>query len=166
MKRFFSVWWRKSTGQRQNRCVQGCYLPLRRQSAEQGETPYPAHEVVLWVFSATILRSFTSARNYATIALPKRQKQEVYERKWKATAKKALRGGTNGSRSPKRVSGDGSVPPRFLFAQLPFRLCNLLCRRRCIISLFVLRGVCLLRRRAAPALSYNTSTRQGCKLIF
>ena len=38
---------------------------------------YSALKVFLWVFSATILRPLTSARNYATIADPKKQIREV-----------------------------------------------------------------------------------------
>ena len=37
------------------------------------EQPYSALKIFLWVFSATILRQLTSARNYATIADPKKQ---------------------------------------------------------------------------------------------
>ena len=36
--------------------------------AGQGKLPYLALDSFIWVFSATILRPLTSARNYATIA--------------------------------------------------------------------------------------------------
>ncbi len=44
--------------------------------AEQGTTLLGSQSF-LWVFSATILRPLTSARNYATIADPKKQIREA-----------------------------------------------------------------------------------------
>ena len=46
---------------------------VSKKRAEQGNFPYSALQIFLWVFSATILRPLTSARNYATIADRKRQ---------------------------------------------------------------------------------------------
>ena len=48
-----------------------CLVDSKR--AEQGTQPYSALKLFLWVFSATILRPLTSARNYATLSLPKKQ---------------------------------------------------------------------------------------------
>ena len=62
----------------------------------------------------TILRSLTSARNYANLSLPKEAKFKrcrtikTNERKPCAAEKRQP--------VPKRVSGDGSAPPRFLVA--------------------------------------------------
>ena len=46
----------------------GREMPHRQQKSRARESPYSALKVLLWVFSATILRPLTSARNYATIA--------------------------------------------------------------------------------------------------
>ena len=46
----------------------GREMPHRQQKSRAMEDPYSALQVLLWVFSATILRPLTSARNYATIA--------------------------------------------------------------------------------------------------
>ena len=131
---------RKSTGQSQNRCVQvrKCLIDSKR--VEQGKSLLGSKSLLL-VFSATILRSLTSARNYATIA----------DRKSK------IRQGTNGQKTnvgkqgaagkaaadPKRFSGDGSAT-----AALSGR-----------VFLFSLGAWACLRRRAAPPLSSLTSSR-------
>ena len=43
-------------------------MDYRQQKNREGFIPYSALKIFLWVFSATILRPLTSARNYATIA--------------------------------------------------------------------------------------------------
>ena len=91
--------------------------------------------------------------DYANLSLPKEAKFKRFSER-KNNNKKALRGGKSGSRSPKRVSGDGSAPPRFRFG-FP------------VISLFaflwrVLVAAAHQRRRSR----IKTSTRHGCKWLF
>ena len=71
-------------------------MPYRQQKSRARESPYSALNSFLWVFSATILRPLTSARNYATIADRKRQNSrgichgnKTNERKLCAAAKAA-----------------------------------------------------------------------------
>ncbi len=47
--------------------------------AEQGDLV--RLKVFIWIFSATILRPLTYARNYATIARPKRQIRRCFRKK-------------------------------------------------------------------------------------
>ena len=63
--------------------------------AEQGNDPYSALKVFLWEFSATILRPLTSARNYATIADPKKQIREAYFNRITAPKKSRAKNNTN-----------------------------------------------------------------------
>ena len=46
----------------------GREMPHKQQKSRARDFPYSALNSFLWVFSATILRPLTSARNYATIA--------------------------------------------------------------------------------------------------
>ena len=55
--------------------------PTDSKRARQGCNPYVAPKLFIWVFSATILRPLTSARNYATIADPKKQIREGWKSK-------------------------------------------------------------------------------------
>ena len=64
---------------------------------------------------STILRPLTFARNYATIADRKRQNSKGICRGNKTNGRKLCAAG-NTEPVPKRISGDGSAPPRFLVA--------------------------------------------------
>ena len=72
--------------------------------------PYLALKVFLWMFSATILRPLTSARNYATIACRKSKFKRYNE--MQKPMKESCAWRKKRQPLPKRVSGDGSAPPR------------------------------------------------------
>ena len=105
----------------------------KQKKSRERKLPYSALNSFILVFSVTILRPLTCAKSYATIA----------DRK-SANSKGAMNGKNKFKEScarrqkrqpiPKRFSGDGSAPPRFLFG---FSCC----------SCCLFRGVCLA---AAP----------------
>ena len=63
--------------------------------AGQGKLPYLALDSFIWVFSATILRPLTSARNYATIADRKSANSEGLGMETMKNREKALRNKTS-----------------------------------------------------------------------
>ena len=73
---------------------------------------------------------------------PKKRKFKRFSER-KNNNKKALRGGKSGSRSPKRVSGDGSAPPRISVW---------------FSALFVFAACAWLRRSEATPLVYDKHT--------
>ena len=64
-------------GTKKNRCVEVGTFPVDSKRAEQGNSLLGS-KVILWVFSATILRPLTFARSYANLSLPKEAKFKRY----------------------------------------------------------------------------------------
>ena len=127
-------------------------MAYKQKRAEQGKIPYSALKGFIWVFSATILRPLTSARSYATIADRKRQNSRCTCHRNKTNERKLCAAG-NMEPSPKRISGDGSAPPRFRFG---FPCC----------SGYPFRGVCLAAAARSAAALVNDKLTPNCHLLF
>ena len=122
------------------------------------------------MFWATILRPFTSARNYATLSHPKRQCGGIENACFPANAAKATalekQNAENENQrvesrvrrkkrqpSPKRFSGGGSAPPRFRFGF--FRVSF---RGVCLAAAGFARRTCLCQAHATvPNNSFSAS---------
>ena len=72
-------------GTKKNRCVMSAKNASQTAKEPSKERPYSALKFFLWMFSATILRPLTSARNYATIADRKSKIRRVDESKQEET---------------------------------------------------------------------------------
>ena len=92
-------------------------MPHRQKWSRARTSPYSALNSFILVFSATILRPLTSARNYATIA-DRKSANSRGVMNGKNKRKKAMRGGKSGSRS--QSGSAGTAPCRRAFG-LVFR---------------------------------------------
>ena len=129
MESIFYIGQRKSTGQSQNRCVTGVQNGLvNKKRAEQGTSLLSSKVVSMGVFCDDFA-AVDVREGLCYHSRPKKQIQEVHGTGIKPM-KESIARRKKRQPIPRRVSGDGSAPPRFRFG---FPCCSCL----------LFRGVCL-----------------------